>query len=224
MIICKPIIKVPEYQLNTDVLRRLERYARVCYKSEDKQNENSDFLNKIIRSGHESVIEHEKITVLFIVDRGVSHEIVRHRIASYSQESTRYCNYGQGTFGGEITVVEPFFFKQKELYNIWEKSCLTSEQAYLSMLKNHCSPQEARSVLPNSLKTEIVVTFNFREWRHFFKLRCAPNAHPQMREVTIPLLLCFKEYLYPIFGDIAYDNNFLVKNYAEVVQTNELFE
>lgn len=226
MIIQKPKALVPAGQLEPAVLTRIERYARVCYKSEGRMGEtfNADFLRSIIERGHESVIEHEKLTVLLVIDRGVSHELVRHRIASYSQESTRYCNYAQDRFGSEITVIEPFFFLgREEAYRCWQEACRAAERSYMELLQKGCSPQEARSVLPNSLKTEIVVTFNLREWRHFFRLRCAASAHPQMRQVAIPLLLFFKEKLPVIFEDIPFDSSFPASHYAEIVLTDELF-
>ena len=148
---------------------------------------------------------HEKrITIRFVCDRGVSHEIVRHRIASYAQESTRYCNYSKDKFNNEITVIKPCFLKPCENIEdtFWYKSCEYAEMSYFDMLNVGYTPQEARSVLPNSLKTEIVVTYNLREWRNFFKLRTASVAHPQMREITVPLLKEFKTYLPEIFGDI----------------------
>ena len=159
----------------------------------------------LVKNGHEAMIEHQAITVKFVCDRGVSHEIVRHRIASFAQESTRYCNYSNDKFGSEITVIEPFFFdKDSEEYKIWWACCATAEVDYLRLLRLGRSPQEARSVLPNSLKTEIVVTMNVREWRHFFKLRCASTAHPQMRELAIPLFEEMKELLPELFEDIIY--------------------
>lgn len=173
------------------ILKRLEQCGRVCYKSEDKITEGSaeKFVAGIIKRGHEAVLEHCSFTVKFICDRGVSHEIVRHRMASYCQESTRYCNYGKGKFGEEITVIEPCFWAEgSDLYWAWKNACLISEQCYFSLLKSGATPQEARSVLPNSLKTEVVMTANIREWRHFLKLRCSPAAHPQMREVALILL------------------------------------
>lgn len=173
------------------ILKRLEQCGRVCYKSEDKITEGSaeKFVAGIIKRGHEAVLEHCSFTVKFICDRGVSHEIVRHRMASYCQESTRYCNYGKGKFGEEITVIEPCFWPEgSDLYWAWKNACLISEQCYFSLLKSGATPQEARSVLPNSLKTEVVMTANIREWRHFLKLRCSPAAHPQMREVALILL------------------------------------
>lgn len=200
-------------------LKLIERAGRVCYKSEGKIADASagKFVEGVVRRGHESVIEHEKATVKFVVDRGISHEIVRHRLAAYSQESTRYCNYNQDRFNNEITVIKPFFFSDNSFkYMEWNYSCVTVEKSYLRMLDKGATPQEARSVLPNSLKTEIVVTYNLREWRHFFRLRCAKDAHPQMQQVAIPLLLYFQEKLPEIFGGISYNEDFSPVNYAEI--------
>lgn len=225
MIIRKPEVLVPANQLDPIVLKRLERYARVCYKSEDKLSaEGSErFIASKIKLGHESIIEHEKITVMFITDRGVTHELVRHRIAAYSQESTRYCNYANQRFGEEITVIEPYFYLGTENYQRWQEAGLYAEKAYLELLAAGSSPQEARSILPNSLKTEIVVTFNMREWRHFFALRCDKAAHPQMRQVAIPLLLLFKERLPGLFDDISYDESLAPEHYAAITLTDDYF-
>ena len=173
------------------ILKRLEQCGRVCYKSESKITDTSAaaFVAGIIERGHEAVLEHCSFTVKFICDRGVSHEIVRHRLASYCQESTRYCNYSKAGFGSEITVVMPCFLdRESAAYRHWFWACSVSETAYFNLLDCGCSPQEARSVLPNSLKTEVIMTANIREWRHFLKLRCAKAAHPQMREVALLLL------------------------------------
>lgn len=185
-----------------ELLKRLERYGRVCYKSEDKITPESarKFIASILKNGHESVIEHETITVRIICDRGVSHEIVRHRIGSYSQESTRYCDYQSKG----VQVIEPLFFSVElhdAKYSEWLKAMLDAERHYLKLLALGSTPQEARSVLPNSLKTEIVITYNLREWRHFFRLRCSPKAHPQMREITIPLLKEFQRLIPIIFDE-----------------------
>lgn len=191
-----------------EILKQLELIGRVCYKSENKISQDSadsakEFIKRIIESGHESVIEHYCITVKFICDRGVSHEIVRHRLASYSQESTRYCNYAKDKFGEEITFIKPCFWDEKsDEYKLWENSMQLIEKSYLQLIKKGAKPEEARSILPNSLKTEIVVTMNLREWRHFFKLRTSKRAHPQMRELTIPLLNEFQSKLPIIFDDI----------------------
>lgn len=187
------------------VMKRIEEIGRVCYKSEDKITEDSykKFISNLIKRGHESVLEHGSITVKFICDRGVSHEIVRHRLASYSQESTRYCNYSGDQFGNEITVIKPVFFEMGSAnYNAWYDGCRSAEDAYFSLLNNGASPQEARSVLPNSLKTEVVMTANIREWRHFFRLRCSQAAHPQMREVALKALVTFYRAMPELFQDI----------------------
>ena len=191
------------------MIKNLERYGRVCYKSESNitQNSANSFVQRIINSGHESVIEHEKITVKIICDRGVSHEIVRHRIASYSQESTRYCNYTDDKFGNELTFIKPCFWDQNSNeYNIWYKQMKSVEKNYFSLIDLGSTPEQARSILPNSLKTEIVITMNLREWRHFFKLRTSLKAHPQMREISLPLLNEMSNYLPVIFSDLL--NNY----------------
>jgi len=187
------------------ILKSIEKIGRTCYKSEDKITDASaaSFIARIIKSGHESVIEHEKITVKIVCDRGVSHEIVRHRIASYSQESTRYCNYSDSKFGNELTLIKPFYWAEdSDKYSVWLNTMKVIEEAYHTLVASGAKPEEARSVLPNSLKTEIVVTMNLREWRHFFKLRTATAAHPQMREVSIPLLAAMKKKIPVIFDDI----------------------
>lgn len=185
-----------------EILKKIELCGRVCYKSEEKISEESAerFVRSIIKNGHDSVLEHFSFSVRFIVDRGVSHEIVRHRIASFSQESTRYCNYGNKD---EITVIAPLFWQQgSEAYNSWRYACTLAEDTYMQMLMDGSTPQEARSVLPNSLKTEIIMTANLREWRHFLKLRTSKAAHPQMREVVIPLLQELQNSIPVVFDDL----------------------
>jgi len=191
-----------------EALKAIEKIGRTCYKSEDLITDDScvAFVKGIMKRGHLSVIEHLGFSVRFIVDRGVTHEIVRHRLCSFSQESTRYCNYTKGKFDGEVTFIEPVFWSDpKEGLNhlkrsVWEKAMLQAEDLYRGLVAEGASAQEARSVLPNSLKTEIVMTANLREWRHFFTMRTSKAAHPQMREVTIPLLAKVKE-LFPVFFD-----------------------
>ncbi len=187
------------------ILEHIEKCGRTCYKSEDKITAVSaaKFIEKIISSGHESVIEHFSITVRFICDRGVSHELVRHRLASFSQESTRYCNYGKAD---EITVIEPCFFNEDdgniEAFYTWESAMQDAEQAYLALIAQGAKPQEARSVLPNSLKTEVVMTANLREWRTILKQRTSKAAHPQMRQIMIPFMTELKELIPVVFDDI----------------------
>jgi len=188
-----------------EILKKIERVARVCYKSEDKITDGSaeKMVKALIKRGHEAMLEHFSFSVKFIVDRGVSHELVRHRVASFAQESTRYCNYGHE---GEITVIKPLYLSDcGEDYNIWRKACMVAEKQYLDMLAYGFSPQEARAVLPNSLKTEVVMTANLREWRHFFSLRACGTTgkpHPQMLEVTVPLLKEIKSLIPVVFDDL----------------------
>lgn len=189
------------------ILKRIEEVGRTCYKSEDAIHDGSAsvFVRRLIKRGHEAMIEHCSFTVKFICDRGVSHEIVRHRLASYAQESTRYCNYSDDKFGNELTFIEPCFWDYLESYNpgeLWVCAMAKAEEYYFRLIATGAKPEEARSVLPNSLKTEIVVTMNLREWRYFFKLRTASVAHPQMREITIPLLTELKTLIPVIFDDI----------------------
>lgn len=187
----------------------VEAAGRTCWKSEDKIEFGSagPFIERIMGFKHDSVLEHGAITVRFICDRGVSHELVRHRIASFSQESTRYCNYGKDKHGNEVTFIDPrpaFPNMTEEAFNIWETVMLNTELAYFKMLAAGSAPQEARAILPNSLKTEVVMTTNPREWRHIFRLRCDRAAHPQMRELMRPLLINFQFHWPAIFNNIPF--------------------
>ncbi len=187
------------------VLANLELAGRTCYKSEDRITPDSAaaFVRRIIASGHHSVIEHASVSVRFVCDRGVSHELVRHRLAAFSQESTRYANYAQDRFGGEITVIRPLFWRpDSPAYALWRAAMAQAEASYLELLSQGARPQEARSVLPNSLKTEIVMTANLREWRHVFNLRCSKAAHPQIREIMLPLLVRLQGDLPAVFEDL----------------------
>lgn len=221
----------PEYQILSpkiltiktanEILQDIELAGRTCYKSEDKITETSavEFVRMLVKRGHESVLEHRSISVKFTVDRGVSHELVRHRLASFSQESTRYCNYSKDKFDKQLTFIIPPWCKNIKpkifpigipidtLTNleddemIWLSTMKSLETKYNGLLDIGWTPQEARSILPNSLKTEIVVTANLREWRTIFKQRISKHAHPQMREVMQPLfkkLMKPKEYIIKI--------------------------
>lgn len=191
------------------VLQKIEAAARTCYKSEGKIQEGSaaKLVAGLIKSGHEAMLEHASVTVKFVVDRGISHELVRHRLASFAQESTRYCNYSKDDFGSEITFIIPDYLEYKsEGWNIWKESMKQAEDAYFKMLDFGLSPQQARAVLPNSLKTEVVMTANLREWRHFFKLRALGTTgkpHPQMLEVAVPLLEDMKNLIPVVFDDLV---------------------
>ena len=212
MILVKPSHKI--LFISPEPLKTIEAAGRTCYKSEDKITEESaeKFVKIIIKRGHHSVIEHAYMSVRFICDRGVTHEIVRHRLAAYSQESTRYCNYKEGvTF-----IIPPWIRLQEGNYHEedvnrlfpeccpeydWFNAMLYAEVKYKT-LNSEWSPQQARSVLPNSLKTEIVMTANLREWMHIFSLRTSKAAHPQMRELMIPLLEEMKTLVPVIFDNI----------------------
>ena len=209
----------PSYQILSEIdkekiLINVERAGRTCYKSEDKITSGSaeKFVEMIISRGHESVLEHEKLSILFVCDRGVSHELVRHRIASFSQESTRYCNYSKDKYDNQLTFIVPCWFTERDMgdlqhtasdtYLTWYDHMLESAKNYRLLINYGWTPQQARSVLPNSLKTEIVVTANLREWRLILKQRTSKAAHPQMRELMIPLLNELKNLLPVIFKDI----------------------
>lgn len=202
----------PSYEILTSqdtmngMIKRIEYYARVCYKSEDKITDDSaeKLIRMILKRGHESVIEHEWLSVRLICDRGISHEIVRHRLASYSQESTRYVDYiketGEG--GGDIQFINPIDFSIEQL-SAWKDAMSIAESNYKFLRELGAKPEMARSVLPNSLKTEIVMTANLREWRHVFKLRTSKAAHPQMRQLMKPLLKELRKYIPVIFDDVG---------------------
>lgn len=187
------------------ILSNIATAGRVCYQSESTSDD-ATFVRKIVERGHESVLEHEKISVRIICDRGVSHELVRHRIASYSQESTRYCNYSKDKFENELTFIRPPWVDMSANYpsasNAWWCMMEEIEREYMHLIERGWTPEQARTILPNSLKTEIVVTMNLREWRHFFRLRCAPAAHPQMRQIANMMLEEFKNAVPVIFDDL----------------------
>lgn len=214
MKIIQPSVEILSHFDHDDALMAIERASRTCYKSEENISPNSaaKMVGNLIKRGHTAMLEHYSVTVKFICDRGVTHEIVRHRVASYAQESTRYCNYSGDKFGKQITVIDPSkafswdFNKQADCakYQAWHDSIEASEKAYMEMLENGASPQEARSVLPNSLKTEIVVTMNLREWIHFFNLRAVGTTgapHPQMKQVAIMALKKMARILPEVFEE-----------------------
>ena len=221
MNILKPGFEIltPISEGGIEELKHIEKIGRVCYKSEGKITEDGEsakkFLKMLIDRGHEAMIEHSSLSMKFVVDRGVSHELVRHRIASFAQESTRYVNYSLEKFGNEINVIDirngiDLDNKMKNMnaetiefiIREWLLAMEDAEKHYMKMIELGATPQIARSVLPNSTKTEITITANYREWRNFFKLRVPNTAHPQMREVTIPLLKELKTRLPIIFDDI----------------------
>lgn len=215
MITVKPEITIISNNNYEEMLKKIERIGRVCYKSEGRIGEGTaeKFIKSIISRGHESVIEHESITVLVTCDRGVTHEIVRHRLASYSQESTRYCNYVNDKFDNQISCIDiatGFKYdltdeKDAKKYEIWLRAMKEAEKYYFELIEAGAKPEEARSVLPNSLKTDLMMTMNLREWRHFFRLRTGKRAHPQIVEVSRMILDKFIEK-YPLFFEDLTDN------------------
>jgi len=215
-----------------EIYARIETAGRTCYKSEEYVIPGSSrtFAKRVVDMHHEAMLEHASIMVRFTVDRGVSHEIVRHRLAAFAQESTRYCNYSKKKFGNEITFIRPCFFENETAEDIWEALMNSCEIAYMDMIGNSGkTPQEARCVLPNSLKTEVIMTANIREWRHFFKLRAACEtgpAHPQMLEVAVPLYQEMCARLPELFSDIVIPED-VMKKYGKrmlVAQGNEQCE
>lgn len=189
-----------------DILLLIEKAGRTCYKSEDKISKGSanKFASMLLRNNHESVFEHVSISVRFITNRGVTHELVRHRLCAFSQESTRYVKYNKGN----MEFIEPVWWNDwnKEQQRIWQSSMENSEQMYVNLMSSKARAEQAREVLPNSLKTEIVVTTNLRNWRHIFNLRCHKRAHPQIRQLMINCLKDFKEMVPLLFDDIIIDN------------------
>lgn len=191
-----------------EILKHIERCARVCYKSEDRITDDSaeKMVAALIRSGHEAMLEHYSFTVKFICDRGIANELVRHRIASFAQESSRYCCYAKDKFGKELTFINPCFWEpDSDNYARWFHEMDEAEKTYLAMIEDGATPEQARDILPMSIKTEIVMTANLREFRHFFKLRAegvTGKPHPQMLEITIPLLKELKQKIPVVFDDI----------------------
>ena len=183
----------------------LEQVGRLCYKSEDKITNGSatKFIRMLDNRGHHAMLEHCIASVKFICDRGVTHEMVRHRIASYAQESTRYCNYTKDKFGNQISAILPPFKHPKESDRVWNETLQVIEDAYARLIKIGEPAQLARAVLPISVKTEIWSTYNLRQWQYVFKMRCAKTAHPQIREVMLKALAIFKRVVPAMFTPLA---------------------
>lgn len=189
-------------QKPVDVLVTIEKAGRTCYKSEDKISAGTaeEFARRILKSGHESVIEHVSASVRFVTNRGVAHELVRHRLCSFSQESTRYVRYT-----GDMQFIKPVWWDEwgAEAQAAWTSAMGATEQAYLALIEMGSKAQQAREVLPNSLKAEIVVTANMREWRHIFRLRCSTAAHPQMRHLMLSCLEGFQREIPVLFDNLT---------------------
>lgn len=220
MKIVKPWIEVEEFD-GKQIMKNIERACRTCYRSEGKITEDSykNLLKNCITRGHESVLEHEKITVRMQCDVGVYKDLTRHRFASFSVESTRYCNYGKDKFENEVKFIKPLI-KDRNNYAAWEETMKTIEHYYLIMSNNKSTVDELRMLLPHSTAAEITMTCNIREWKHVLSLRCTSHAHPAIQQLLIPLLLEFKKEMPEIFDDVKYNTEFPVEEYAELRYKN----
>ena len=189
------------------ILKHLELCARNCYKSEDKITTDSakTMIKKLLEMGHEAMIEHFAITVKLTTDVGAYKDLTRHRMASFAIESTRFCNYSKGKYGNELTFMRPSNMEEgSEIYNIWYKTMEMIENSYMEMAAKGAKADQLRIMLPHSTKADVIMTANIREWRHIFKLRCAPAAHPSVQEIMLLLLKEFRKQIPIFFEDIPY--------------------
>ena len=229
MKIVEPKIWVEEFD-PVKIMRNLERACRTCYRSENLITEESykTLLKNCINRGHESILEHEKITIRMVCDIGVYKDLTRHRFGSFSIESTRYCNYGKDKFENEIKFIKPVFYtdtwmgKNDELTNEecislhWYETMNHIEEAYMLMSDDKATPDQMRMILPHSTAAEVTMTANIREWRHILDLRTKKMTHPSIRQLLIPLLLKFQYTMPELFGEIEYDKDFPIDKYAEL--------
>ena len=223
MRIVEPWIKVEKID-GVKIMKRIERACRTCYRSEGNITEDSykNLLKNCLNRGHESVLEHEKVTVRIYGDIGTYKDLTRHRFASFSVESTRYCSYNKDKYGNEIAVVNPVYIEDKEVFETWKKAIEDMEKAYMKMKELGASTDMCREILPHSTAAEYTMTANIREWKHILELRTTNHVHPAIRQVLIPLLLLFKEQMPEIFGDIEYDKEFNPKYYAKLTMEEDL--
>lgn len=219
MIILEPELKIKKYD-PIQIMQNLEEACRTCYRSEDKITEDSykNLLANCINRGHESILEHEKVTIRMLCDLGVYKDLTRHRHANFSIESTRYCNYSKDKFGNELKFINPVNMKNDELrYDIWEKCMQQIENNYMDMSSiMGTTPDQLRMMLPHSIAAEVCMTANIREWKHVLELRANNRVHPSIQQLMIPLLLKFKEDMPEIFGKIEYNEQFNPEDYAKV--------
>ena len=223
MKIVEPRIEIEKVDYKK-IMQNLERACRTCYRSEDKITDESykTLLKNCINRGHESILEHEKITIRMICDVGVYKDLTRHRIASFSIESTRYCNYGKDKFDNQIKFINPVIIeKNTELYNEWERCCEEIENHYMKMTQMGATPDQMRMILPHSTAALVTMTANIREWKDILALRCTNHAHPAVEQVMIPLLIHFKEKMPEIFDSVEYDENFDKSKYAKIVEIDD---
>lgn len=220
MKIIEPIVEIEKINYN-QVMKNLEKACRTCYRSEDKITEESykTLLKNCINRGHESILEHEKITIRMTCDIGVYKDLTRHRHASFSIESTRYCNYGKDKFDNEIKFVQPVNIEENtELYSEWKSSLEEIEKHYIKMANLGATPDQMRMILPHSTAAVVTMTANIREWKHILSLRCTKHAHPAVEQVMIPLLIYMKEKMPEIFENIEYDTEFKEEKYARLIE------
>ena len=214
-----PVIYVEQYN-GIQIMKNIERACRVCYRSEGSITEDSykKLLTNCINRGHESVLEHDKVSVRLVGDIGTYKDLTIHRFASFSVESTRYCNYGKDKFDNEIKVIKPCHIEEgTEIYEIWEKAIKDMEKSYLEMSSKGAMPDQLRMLLPHSTAAEYAMTANIREWKHILSLRCSSHTHPAIRQLLIPLLLKFKMDMPEIFGNVEYDTEFPKEKYAKLI-------
>ena len=217
MRIVEPWIKVEKFD-GKQIMKRIERACRTCYRSEGKITEDSykNLIKNCITRGHESVLEHEKVTVRIYGDIGSYKDLTRHRFASFSVESTRYCSYDKDKYGNEIAVMNPVYIEDKNMYEVWKKTIEEMEKGYMEMKKLGATTDMCRNLLPHSTAAEYTMTANIREWKHIFSLRANNHVHPAIRQIMIPLLKYFKEQMPDIFDDVAYDEDFNTEYYAKL--------
>ena len=225
MQIVDPYIQVEKVN-GIQIMKNIERACRTCYRSEGKITEESykTLLKNCITRGHESVLEHEKVTIRLYCDLGVYKDLTRHRIASFSIESTRYCNYGKDKFDDELKIIKPCNIEEgTDIYANWKNACEAIEKNYMEMSKKGALPDQLRMILPHSIAAEATMTANIREWKHILSLRASNHTHPSIRQLMIPLLLYFKQIMPEIFEDVPYDVEFPKEKYAKLSQTEDIY-
>ena len=223
MKIVEPWIEVEKID-GIKIMKRIERACRTCYRSEESVTEDSykNLLKNCLNRGHESVLEHEKITVRIYSDIGSYKDLTRHRFASFSVESTRYCSYDKNKYGNEISVINPVYMEDKEVYETWKHGIEEMEKTYMKMKELGATTDMCREILPHSTAAEYTMTANIREWKHILSLRTTNHVHPAIRQVLIPLLLLFKEQMPEIFNEVEYDKDFNPEYYAKLTVEEEV--
>lgn len=223
MRIVEPYIKVEKID-GTKIMKKIERACRTCYRSEGSITEDSykRLLNNCITRGHESVLEHEKVTVRIYSDIGSYKDLTRHRFASFSVESTRYCSYDKDKYGNEIAFINPVYIEDKEMYETWRETMQMIENNYIKMKQLGAANDMCRELLPHSTAAEYTMTANIREWKHILGLRTTKHVHPAIRQVLIPLLKYFKEEMPEIFNEVEYDEDFNPDYYAKLIVEEEI--